>query len=66
MRLHADVHECQGYGNCVAVDPKHFDLDDDGIVVILKDTVAEEDRAVAADAVRSCPADALRMTEDGE
>lgn len=66
MRIHADMHECQGYGNCVAVDPKHFDLDDDGLVVILRDTVTDGERDTAADAVRSCPADALRLVENGE
>ena len=65
MRIHADVGKCQGYGNCATIDAEHFDLDDDGLVVVLRDTVTAAERDTAADAVRSCPADALSLVDDG-
>jgi ferredoxin len=64
MRIHADLGKCQGYGNCVAQDERHFDLDDNGLVVIRDDQVAEGERDTVAAAVRSCPADALWLAAD--
>ena len=64
MRIHADVGKCQGYGNCAALDEKHFDLDDDGLVVIRSDAVTAAERDTVADAVRSCPAEAIWLDGD--
>lgn len=64
MRIHADLAKCQGYGNCAAADSAHFDLDDDGLVVIRSDQVAEADSRAAAEAVRSCPAEAIWLAAD--
>ena len=41
--------------------PDLFDLDDDDMVVVLKDEVTEEERAHAEQAVRSCPVSALTL-----
>jgi ferredoxin len=38
-----------------------FDVDDDGVVVLLRDTVPEEDRQRVEDAVHSCPVNALSI-----
>lgn len=43
--------------------PTYFDIDDDGVVVILKQEFGEEDRARVEAAVRSCPVSALRIEE---
>jgi ferredoxin len=64
MRIHADVGKCQGYGNCAALDEVHFDLDDDGLVVIRRDTVTAAERDTAAEAVRGCPAEAIWLADD--
>lgn len=58
----ADVSVCQGYGNCVIAADDVFDLDDSGVVVLLKATVADADRERVDQAVRTCPvaAPALR------
>lgn len=61
MRIGVDLGKCQGYGNCVIADEAHFDLDDSGLVVLLDEQVSESDRERVAAAVRSCPADALRL-----
>lgn len=59
MRLASDVGKCQGYGNCVAIDEKHFDLDDDGLVVVLDESVAPDELETAEEAIRSCPVAAI-------
>jgi ferredoxin len=64
MRIHADVGKCQGYGNCATLDEKHFDLDDDGLVVIRSDAVTATEHGTVADAIRSCPVGAIWLDGD--
>jgi ferredoxin len=59
MRIDSDPGKCQGYGNCVAIDEKHFDLDDDGMVVVLDASVTAEEKDTAEEAIRSCPVAAI-------
>lgn len=59
----ADLSVCQGYGNCVIAADDHFDLDDSGVVVLLKATVADADRERVGQAVRSCPVAALALRD---
>ena len=59
MRLASDVGKCQGYGNCVAIDEKHFDLDDDGLVVVVEESVTADDLETTEEAIRSCPVAAI-------
>jgi ferredoxin len=59
VRIKSEVSKCQGYGNCVNIDAQHFDLDDDGLVVVLDDNVSPGDLETAAAAVRSCPVAAI-------
>ncbi|NVN53627.1 ferredoxin [Mycolicibacterium hippocampi] len=63
-RLHADYPSCQGYGNCVTGAADTFDVDDEGVVVLLRDTFAEGERSRIEDAVRSCPVNALSIEVD--
>lgn len=55
----SDKSACQGYANCVAGAEDYFDIDDDGIVVVLKEDVPESDLTRVEDAARSCPVSAL-------
>jgi ferredoxin len=64
MRIKADAGKCQGYGNCVDLDPGHFDLDDEGLVVVLRDGVEESERESVGAAVRSCPVQAVWLADD--
>ncbi len=43
--------------------PKYFDINDEGVVVVLKEKFGEEDRARVETAVRSCPVTALQIEE---
>ena len=60
----ADLTLCQGYGNCVIEAPDIFDIGDDGTVVVLRATIAAEDRERAEAAARSCPVSALSVENE--
>ncbi len=61
--VRADLAICQGYANCVVAADSYFDIDDDGVVVVLKETVDEVDMTLVQEAVRSCPVSALRLEQ---
>lgn len=60
-RLTADYAACQGYGNCITGASDVYDIDDDGVVVLLKEEIPESDRARVDEAARSCPVNALSV-----
>lgn len=59
----ADLNKCEGYANCVMGAEDYFDIDDDGIVVLLKADIGDGDRKRVEEAVRSCPVTALKIEE---
>ena len=59
--LKADFGACQGYANCVDAAPDTYDIDDDGVVVLLREEIPEEDRPRIEEAARSCPVNALSV-----
>jgi ferredoxin len=59
--LKADLGLCQGYANCVAAADDYFDIDDNGVVIVLKAEVPESEIARVEDAARSCPVSALSV-----
>ncbi|MFE4665535.1 ferredoxin [Streptomyces sp. NPDC056716] len=61
--LKADFGMCQGYANCVVAAPDTYDIDDDGVVVLLKDTIAAEDLPRVREAARSCPVSVLTIED---
>jgi ferredoxin len=61
--LKADVEACQGYGNCITGAPDAYDIDDDGVVVLLKQEITEEERPRIEEAARSCPVSALTIED---
>jgi ferredoxin len=62
--LKADFGACQGYANCVDGAPDVYDIDDDGVVVLLKERITEEERPRLEEAVRSCPVSALIIEDE--
>lgn len=62
MKLEADHDACIASGNCVMISDVLFDQDDDGIVVLLAEEVPEGEEDHAREAVKICPASALRLT----
>lgn len=63
-KLNADTTVCQGYGNCVTSASDAFDVDDDGVVVVLRESITEHERPRIEEAVRSCPVNALSIEND--
>jgi ferredoxin len=59
----ADFEACQGYANCVAAASDVFDIDDDGIVILLRAEAPEQERPRFEEAVRSCPMNALTLLD---
>jgi 3-phenylpropionate/trans-cinnamate dioxygenase ferredoxin reductase subunit len=60
----ADRGQCQGYANCVIGADDTFDLDDEGVVVLLREQFPEWDRARVEAAANSCPVSALRVDSE--
>lgn len=64
MRIQADRFVCIGAGQCVFADPEAFDQEDDGKVIVLRDTPGTpEELANAQEAVQVCPSRALSLVE---
>jgi ferredoxin len=61
MQVILDRDKCTGLGICESVAPDHFEIDDDGELVVLRYDVTDEERATIEDAVRQCPTGALRL-----
>lgn len=61
--VRADLDTCLGYANCVVGADDYFDVDDDGVVVLLRVDVTESDHARVEEAVRSCPVSALKLED---
>jgi ferredoxin len=64
MRIVVDMNLCQGHAQCEDAAPDIFKVDDDGLLMVLVESPAESARPRVEDAVRRCPADALRIVED--
>jgi ferredoxin len=60
----ADAGLCQGHANCIVEAGEVFDLDEDGLVVLLKERIGEDQREDVERAVASCPEKALSLVED--
>ena len=54
---------CQGAGQCVLRSPLVFDQDDEGLVVLVRPDVPEEEREAAVGAAYLCPAGAVSVHE---
>ncbi|MBY0290488.1 MAG: ferredoxin [Mycobacteriaceae bacterium] len=63
MKVAADRDLCISAGNCVMSAPAVFDQDDDGIVVVLVDEIPDAELDHAREAVKLCPAEALRLSD---
>ena len=61
--MKADLDLCEGYANCVTAAEDFFDVDDSGVVVVLKTDISDADRGRVEEAVRSCPVAALSIEE---
>ncbi|MGA2303204.1 MAG: ferredoxin [Acidimicrobiales bacterium] len=56
-----DRQACMGSGNCLYWAPEVFDLDDDGIAVVIGEVAENDDRVQQA--ATNCPTGAIRIGE---
>jgi ferredoxin len=64
LEITIDRELCMGSGNCAFWAPGVFDLDDDGIAVVLDPNAQPEDKVVLAG--QGCPTQAISISRDGE
>jgi ferredoxin len=64
MDVILDREKCTGLGICESVAPDHFEIDDDGELVVLRAEVRDGERALLEEAVRACPTGALRLSTE--
>ncbi len=63
-RVIADAGLCQGYANCIMDAGEVFDLDEDGLVVVLKPEISEAERVQVETAIANCPVSALSLADE--
>lgn len=65
MKVWVDPQRCQGHGLCKMIAPDSFELDDiDGHSTAVNDIVPADEHDLVREAVRSCPEQAIILTDD--
>jgi ferredoxin len=64
LEIEIDRDKCMGSGNCSFWAPDVFDLDDEGISVVLDPEAQPEEKIVLA--AQGCPTQAISVVRDGE
>ena len=64
LDIRIDRELCMGSGNCSFWAPGVFDLDDDGVAVVLDPTAQPEEKVILAG--QGCPTQAITIIKDGE
>ena len=62
-RVEVDRDRCVGSGTCEALAPAVFEVDDDGVLALLRPQPAEDDLPEVRDAVSACPTRALALAD---
>ena len=62
MKVRIDRELCVGVGNCAAIAPTVFELDDENKAVVLDPTSVNEQTIL--EAAESCPQDAIIVEDD--
>lgn len=63
MRPEVDRTLCLGHGRCLAICPDVFDLDDDGIAIVLSDSLGPERESDLQAAALGCPEGAITIVK---
>lgn len=64
LEITIDREKCMGSGNCIFWAPGVFDLDDDGVSIVVDEAAAPEDKIILA--AQGCPTQAIAVSRDGE
>jgi ferredoxin len=62
-RVEVDRDRCVGSGTCEALAPGVFEVDDDGVLAVLRPEPGEDDLTEVRDAVTACPTRALALAD---
>jgi ferredoxin len=62
-RVVVDRDRCVGSGSCEALAPAVFEVDDDGVLTLLRPEPADEELSEVRDAVQACPTQALTLAD---
>jgi ferredoxin len=63
VRITVDTGRCAGLGVCESIAEEIFQVGDDGVMALRRDDVPAEFEAAVAEAVDSCPTQALSLSE---
>jgi ferredoxin len=63
LRISIDWTRCNGVGICESIAPDHFEVGDDGALMVRRVDVADAERESLDEAVRACPTMALTLGE---
>lgn len=61
MKVVVEFNKCTGLGICESIAPDHFEVNDDGDLVLLSEDISPEDLELVEAAVAGCPTEALRI-----
>ncbi|MDV6230600.1 PEP/pyruvate-binding domain-containing protein [Rhodococcus cercidiphylli] len=61
MKVVVDRTKCTALGNCEAIAPDFFEVDDDGDLTLLREDVTEAERTDVEAAIAACPTAALHL-----
>ncbi|WP_037357327.1 ferredoxin [Amycolatopsis orientalis] len=63
MKVTVDRSKCTGLGICEAMAPEVFEVDENGDLMLLTETVDDDRLDEVRAAVEGCPTEALRLAE---
>jgi ferredoxin len=61
VKVGVDRDRCVGSGACEALAPDVFEVDDDGVLTVLREEPAQDEQSDVRDAVTACPTRALSL-----
>lgn len=61
-KVKVTLEQCIGCGACVAIDPEHFDFDDEGRSNVISNENIESENLT--NAIESCPTSAISIVEE--
>lgn len=61
MKILIDHDKCTALGICESLAPDHFEVDDEGNLQLLKESVSDEELEDVEAACAGCPTEALRL-----
>jgi ferredoxin len=63
VKVIVDRAKCTGIGICESLAPAHFEVNQEGELVLLKEGVTADEVQLIGEAVDGCPTDALRLAD---